>query len=233
MAKAGPLYLIVGLFIIISPSHCTSKHIFCDSVRMSLPTTITSSDYAFDEVSNFMLTRLFGLPLNETRFFILPLMACHIMRLLQGMILRPSGNIVQFKKKPYGSLLPFCRALIILLLILSGNVHVHPGPAVTVNPISAAVPGPDANPCLEGISFTNFCSHKALGFLHINSRSLLSKIDRLKVWTHSSNPDILVVTESWLKNLCLTLLLISLAIMHFVKTGPLNNTIQYQYHTNT
>jgi len=140
-----------------------------------------------------MLTRLFGLPLN------VPLMACHIMKLLQGMILMPSGNIVQFKKKPYGSLLPFGRALIILLLILSGNVHVHPGPAVTVNPISAAAPGPDANPCLEGISFTNFCSRKALGFLHIYSRSLLSKIDQLKLWTHSSNPDILVVTESWLK----------------------------------
>ena len=39
----------------------------------------------------------------------------------------------------------------------------------------------------------------ALGFLHVNTRSLLPKVDKLKVWVHSSNPDVLVITETWLR----------------------------------
>ena len=49
------------------------------------------------------------------------------------------------------------------------------------------------------ICFTDFCSHKSLGFLHVNTRSLLPKMDQLKVWVHSSNPDVLVITETWLR----------------------------------
>jgi hypothetical protein len=30
-------------------------------------------------------------------------------------------------------------------------------------------------------------------------RSLLPKMDKLKVWVHSSNPDVLVITETWLR----------------------------------
>lgn len=173
MAKADILYPTVVLLIIISSFHCTCKHSPCYVLRISLPTSVTSSDYVFDRDLNFMVTRLLGLPLNGTRFFILPLMACHIMRSLQRMTLLPSGIIVQSKKKPYGFLSPLCRALIVLLLILSGNVHVHPGPAVTSNPNPVTDLGPDANLGPNDISFTDFCSRKALGFLHINSRSLL------------------------------------------------------------
>ena len=43
---------------------------------------------------------------------------------------------------------------------------------------------------------------KSLGFLHVNTRSLLPKMDQLKVWVHSSNPDELVITEMWLKEEC-------------------------------
>ena len=45
----------------------------------------------------------------------------------------------------------------------------------------------------------HFCSRKSLGFLHVNTRSLLPKIDQLKVWVHSSSPDVLVITETWLR----------------------------------
>ena len=34
---------------------------------------------------------------------------------------------------------------------------------------------------------------------NINTRSLLPKMDQLKVWVHSSNPDALVITETWLR----------------------------------
>jgi exonuclease III len=38
-----------------------------------------------------------------------------------------------------------------------------------------------------------------LYFLHINTKSLLPKMDQLKVWVHSSNTDVLVITETWLR----------------------------------
>ena len=83
-----------------------------------------------------------------------------------------------------------CRALIVLLLMISGNVHVHPGPST--------VASPNSDLCSD-ICFTDFCSRKSLGFLHVNTRSLLPKTNQLKVWVHSSNPDVLVITEMWLR----------------------------------
>ena len=81
-----------------------------------------------------------------------------------------------------------CRTLIVLLLLISGNVHVQPGPFIVDSPIS--------DMCSD-ICFTDFCSRKSLGFWHVNTRSLLPKMDELKVWVHSSNPDVLVITETW------------------------------------
>ena len=215
MAEAHLFYSIVVLFIIISPSHCSFKHKSCNPLHITLPTPVTASDYAFERDSNLLLTRLLGLPSNETRYFILPLIACHVMRLLQRMTLLPSVNNVHSKKNHYGSLLPFCRALIILLLILSGNIHVHPGPVVTINPMPVNDPCSNVNSCSKDLSFTDFCSRKALGlphlafndfcdrtclgFLHINIRSLLPKLDLLKSWVHTVTPDVLAISESWLK----------------------------------
>jgi exonuclease III len=47
--------------------------------------------------------------------------------------------------------------------------------------------------------FTDFCCCKSLGFLHVNTRSLLPKMNQLKVWVHKSDPDVLVITETWLR----------------------------------
>ncbi|CAB1315477.1 unnamed protein product, partial [Coregonus sp. 'balchen'] len=54
---------------------------------------------------------------------------------------------------------------------------------------------PNSDLCSD-ICFTDFCSRKSLGFLHVNTRSLLPKIDQLKVWVHSSNPDVLSIRKA-------------------------------------
>lgn len=79
--------------------------------------------------------------------------------------------------------------ILILLLIISGNVHVHLGPLSSTN-ISTL----DSD-----LNFDKFCSRKNLGFLHINTRTLISKLDQLKLWVESTKPDVLVITETWLK----------------------------------
>lgn len=43
-----------------------------------------------------------------------------------------------------------------------------------------------------------FKTRSGFGILHINSRSLLPKIDLIKIWIESTNTDIKVLTETWL-----------------------------------
>ena len=54
-------------------------------------------------------------------------------------------------------------------------------------------------PLPADICFGDCCSRKSLGFQLVNTRSLLPKMDQLKVWVHSSNPDVLAITETWLR----------------------------------
>jgi hypothetical protein len=63
-----------------------------------------------------------------------------------------------------------------------GNVEVNPGPASPQAP-----------------SFVDFCDRKNLGFMHVNIRSLLPKFVLLTTLAHSANPDVLAVSESWLR----------------------------------
>ncbi|CAB1332353.1 unnamed protein product, partial [Coregonus sp. 'balchen'] len=58
---------------------------------------------------------------------------------------------------------------------------------------------PQIGLCSDDFCFTDFCSYKSLGFLHVNTRSLLPKMYQLKVWVHSSIPNVLVITETWLR----------------------------------
>ena len=116
--------------------------------------------------------------------------SCHVMNLLCNAIVLPSIHSVSAKRKYTVSSLSLSRTLIILLLIISGNVHVNPGP-----PVTASLPtGPQYDLC-----FTDFCDRNGLGFLHINARSLLKHFDQIKVWVESSSPEILVLTETWLR----------------------------------
>ena len=104
------------------------------------------------------------------------------------MIFLPSNALSNAINQHCRALPVLCRALIVLLLMISGNVHVHPGPTTS----------PNSDLCSD-ICFTDLCSRKNLVFLHINTRSVLPKMDQLKVWIHSSNPDVLVITETWLR----------------------------------
>lgn len=47
----------------------------------------------------------------------------------------------------------------------------------------------------NNLCFDNFSSRNNLGFLHINVRSLVPKIDQIKVWVESSKPHFLVLCE--------------------------------------
>ncbi|CDR00749.1 unnamed protein product, partial [Oncorhynchus mykiss] len=125
--------------------------------------------------------RLFGLPSYSNHLSY----SCYLMKLLYNMILLPSHAHSDIINQHCRALPVLCRALIVLLLMVSGNLYVHPGPSVA---------SPNYDLC-----FTDFCSRKSLGFLHVNTGSLLPKMDQLKVWVHSSNRGVLVITETLLR----------------------------------
>ena len=68
-------------------------------------------------------------------------------------------------------LIAFSRTHILLILRLSGDVQVHPGPAV-----------PSSTPIPQALSFVDFCNRKRHGFMHVNIRSLLPKFT---LFTHN------------------------------------------------
>lgn len=82
---------------------------------------------------------------------------------------------------------PLSRMLILLLLLISGNVNMNPGPDL------------NSESLLHLGTPTDFANRKGLGFLHINTRSLLPKLDSFRTWFMVANPDVVVVSETWLK----------------------------------
>lgn len=72
------------------------------------------------------------------------------------------------------------KCIIILLLVLSANVEPNPGP--DFNCLST--------PC-------DFKDRSELGVIHLNVRSLLPKLDSVKIWAKSSDAKILVLSEIW------------------------------------
>ncbi len=117
-----------------------------------------------------------------------PLPACYVMDLLCNTILLPC-NLPASAKCKHNDSSSLCRKLIVLLLIISGNVHVNPGPVIAS---SAALHSND-------LCFNDFCSRNNMGFLHVSVRSLVPKMDQHKVWVESSKPDFLVQCETWLR----------------------------------
>ena len=81
------------------------------------------------------------------------------------------------------------RLLILMMLFMSGNVHVHPGP------VSASVP--ENVPVLS--TPHDFSCRNGLGFLHFNVRSLVPKQDKLSTWFTVAKPDVVALSETWLK----------------------------------
>lgn len=74
------------------------------------------------------------------------------------------------------------KCLIALLLLMSGNVQPNPGPDT---PIGFNTPA-------------DFKERSGLGFFHLNVRSLVPKMDMLRIWAHSTDTDVIVLSETWL-----------------------------------
>lgn len=71
--------------------------------------------------------------------------------------------------------------LIVLLLLLSGHIQPNPGPELQ----DVQTP-------------SDFKSLTHLKFIHLNVRSLLSKMDMVRIWTKSTDADIIVISKTWL-----------------------------------
>ena len=186
------VYLVFIVSLPLSPSVVCSEEMTPRGFSLSLCSPNSATDSSSDHNSDFaslLLTMSLGLP-PIANFSIPLLSSCHAMSLLRNMILLPS-NLPAYLKCKNSDSSSLCRALIVLLLMISGNVHVNPGP-------------PDFVPYLNGpqsqnLCFNKFCNRNCIGFLHVNVRSLVPKMDQLKVWVESSNPHVLVITETWLR----------------------------------
>uniref|UniRef100_A0A3B1JMQ8 Reverse transcriptase domain-containing protein n=1 Tax=Astyanax mexicanus TaxID=7994 RepID=A0A3B1JMQ8_ASTMX len=149
---------------------------------------ITTLDFILPprDVLSYWITKNFGLPTTQVLhlFQLYPLMlleqlfGCHDLLLCTSSV--KDDNLDSFDTA-------FRRILIILLLLISGNVHPNPGPAFDTTS--------------SQLLFNDFCDRKSLGFLHVNICSLLNSrhFDNLKTLVHTSNPDVLAISESWLK----------------------------------
>jgi len=73
------------------------------------------------------------------------------------------------------------RRLIFLLLLLSSNVQPNPGPELQCIPLPSDVK-----------------SMSGLSVIHLNVRSLLPKMDLLRIWVNLTVADIVVRSETWL-----------------------------------
>lgn len=187
MAMLNLLFSFIVLFLTSSstPAHVSESY---DSVNTFHHGT-NIYFHSHRDIDTLFTTRTIGLYSNLNSLSP-ALLSCHILRLIIDLIVLPSNAVKSVvKKRQYNVLTILCRALIVLLLIISGNVHVHPGPVALPITVSTT----------NDLGFDDFCARKNLGYLHINARSLLPKMDQLKLWVNSSNPDVLVITETWLK----------------------------------
>ena len=97
--------------------------------KLSLPNRGTDyvCSHTRDSVT-LLVTQTFGLPFYSNQLS-LSLYSCYLMKLLYNMFLLPSDAHSDVINQHCRSLPVLCRALIVLLLMISGNVHVHPGPS--------------------------------------------------------------------------------------------------------
>lgn len=73
------------------------------------------------------------------------------------------------------------RLLIVLLLLLSGNVQPNPGPELQYSQT------PSDFKIMSGVKY-----------IHLNVRSLLPKMDMVKIWVKSTDADVVIISETWL-----------------------------------
>lgn len=73
------------------------------------------------------------------------------------------------------------KCLIALLLLMSRNVQPNPGPDT---PIGFNTPA-------------DFKERSGLGFFHLNVCSLFPKMDMLRIWAHTTDTDVIILSETW------------------------------------
>jgi hypothetical protein len=182
--------LLLQLVVIVLFQHRPESHVSSDNHFTPPPTfaetLIGPTDpYNFPrDATCFFITLHIGLP-PQYIHLITPLSAYRAMNIFYSaqksfLYIYP----VQYSKRPI--LHAFCRILT-LLLLCSGDIELNPGP-VANNTISTS----------QELSYADFCNSNNLRFMHINIRSLLPKMDLFTALAHSTNPDILAVSESWL-----------------------------------
>jgi hypothetical protein len=98
--------------------------------------------------------------------------------------LRPNGHNNN-KQKLYENLV-FCK-LLILLILICGDVAINPGPDCRLN-------DEFTNECLKLKKF------KGIKILHLNARSLVNKINQMRIICNQSMPDLLCISESLLNS---------------------------------
>lgn len=76
------------------------------------------------------------------------------------------------------------RKWFVLLLLLSGNIHPNPGPEL------AQLQTPEELKSSNGIRF-----------FHLNVRSLVNKLDAVRIWADLTDADIIILTETWMKKI--------------------------------
>ena len=156
-------------------------------MKFLYPTVVQTTFVPTRDYDSLLVTLTFGSS-SYSDHLSPTLYSCCMMKMLYNKIMLPSNAHSDVINQHRRDLPVLCRALIVLLLMISGIVHVPPCPSTVARP--------NFDVCSD-ICFADFCSRKSLGFLHINTGSLLPKMDQLKVWVHNSNSDVLVITETW------------------------------------
>lgn len=90
------------------------------------------------------------------------------------------------------------RSAINILLLKSGNVQPNPGPEMQ---------------CIQMPS--DLKSQSGLNVIHLNVRSLLSKMGMVRIWVKTTAADIVVISETWLTEVCLIRILL-LTVLTFI-----------------
>lgn len=197
MANPKLFYFLFALFTFLSRKHTFKNCNHGELIHIPACMTDCAIPCLHARNDSLLATRSFGFPL--TKCPLVALCSCYILRLLHNSVLLPSNGTVKKIRQNGKRFTVLSHSLIMLLLMISGNVHVHPGPDVPVSGLCDNLGSPDSGLNIDDFCFSDFCSRRNLGFLHINSRSLLPKLDQSKVWVHTANPDVLVISETWLK----------------------------------
>lgn len=146
------------------------------SLQIISPTTITDTLFRYDQAPSIMTT-------NYSEI----LQHLHSLLLLNDCFVLSEDSFLDFvyslntkKESCKNSKL---RCLVVLLLLISGNVQPNPGPHTGLR-------------CLQ--TPLDFKSSPGLGIVHFNARSLVPKMDLIRIWAETTDADIIVISETWL-----------------------------------